>query len=138
MKSATAAKKLRQSTNRGVRRSWLAIGLLTTCIVVSGPDLAFAENVIINETVNNSNNTNDTSKNATVGNSTNAANKPVSFWAQSKEARTEIRRQRRARIDRVRELKDFEENLEYHTMFDESFELLFRGMEFSMSMSPVS
>ena len=105
---------------RGIRRSWLAIGMFSTCLVGITPTTVIPNNLSLPRTEDQ------------------VSNKPISFWAQSKEARAAIRRERRRRIAKVRELKELNNSQEVHSMFEESFELMFREMQFSMSMSPVS
>jgi hypothetical protein len=109
------AMRAQQRRVGGIRRSWLAIGLATTSLL-RGVRCDYAD----------------------IGATSVELNPPhlKSIWTESKERRAAIRRERRMRITQIRELKLIDDDRESQAMFDETFELLFRDLQ--MSMTPVS
>ena len=101
------------SRTGGIRRSWLAMSIVTTSFLggVSGDyaDIGATE-VEVNP------------------------QKLQSIWEESKERRAAIKRERKMRITQIRELKLIDDDRENQSMFDETFELLFRDWQFSMSL----
>lgn len=111
------AMRAQQRRAGGIRRSWLAIGLAATSFL-QGVSCDYAD----------------------IGATSVELNAPhgKSIWTESKERREAIRRERRMRITQIRELKLIDDDRENQAMFDETFELLFRDLQLSMSMNPVS
>ena len=99
--------------HRGIRRSWLAIGLVTTTLHGVQAGMATAT---ISQEPNNS--------------------EPL-ILMRNRGGQTTIQRQQRTRTAEIRELGTISNNQDYYSMMDESFEIMFRDFPFSMSIVPV-
>lgn len=103
--------------SRGIRRSWLAIGLLTTSLQGAGATIATA-------TID------------THGEQNNS--QPSSIWTRTNKEEAALRRHRRTQIAEIRELGSINHNPDFRAMLeDESFELIFREFDRTMSAAPV-
>ena len=102
-KASTTMASTETKRNKGIRRSWLAIGLVTTTIHSVGASIATA----------------------TI--SRDQIKSEPSIWTKTPEERSAIRRQRRTRIAEIRGLGTINEQRDYESMLEnESFEIMFR------------
>lgn len=116
--------------SRGIRRSWLGIGIAANYIV-QGTATSVDVNTqpVMEETQ---------ARHAPLEEEVSLASPNLSSSSSSVDASI-LRRDRRTRIARIRELAAVESNnQDYEAIFDESFEQMWRQMENGMSMSPVS
>lgn len=114
-----------ESQPRGIRRSWLAIGIVASCCVQGG-----AASVGVNvQSVLEESETLHTD--AREGRAAPNLSQPLVDASI-------LKKDRRMRIARIRELAAVEgNNRDFDAIFEESFEQMWRQMEGGMSMSPV-
>lgn len=117
--------------SRGIRRSWLGIGIAASYI---------AQGTATSVDVNNQPVMEETqTRHTPLEEEVSLASPNLSSSSSLSVDASILRRDRRARIARIRELAAVESNnQDYEAIFDESFEQMWRQMENGMSMSPVS